>query len=126
MERNATKLTALLAVWGMVARRSISLATGGLVATTYPVSTTMAICRVNVGQIPEAVAECIHDRLRRGTVGQRGDGDEDDTCQREDIRVRKPLLRPTGQRLGDARQPLLRASILRWQMSFGQPSSLSR
>ena len=29
-----------------MARRSISLATGGLVATTYPVSTTMAICRV--------------------------------------------------------------------------------
>ena len=47
MDRNATKLTALLAVWGMVARRSISLATGGQVATTYPVSTTMAICRVN-------------------------------------------------------------------------------
>lgn len=31
----------------MVASRSISLATGGEVATTYPVSTTMAICRVN-------------------------------------------------------------------------------
>jgi hypothetical protein len=31
----------------MVARRSISLAAGGQVATTYPVSTTMAICRVN-------------------------------------------------------------------------------
>ena len=47
MDRNATKLTALLAVWGMVARRSINLAAGGDVATTYPVSTTMAICRVN-------------------------------------------------------------------------------
>ena len=50
MERSATKLTALFAVWGMVARRSINLATGGLVATTYPVSTTMAICRVNVAR----------------------------------------------------------------------------
>ena len=45
MARNATKLTALLAVWGIMARRSISLATGGEVATTYPVNTTMAICR---------------------------------------------------------------------------------
>ena len=63
------------------------------------------------GQIPEAVAEGIHDRLRRGAVGQRGDGDEDDACQGDDIRVRKPPLRPTGQRLGDPRQPLLGASI---------------
>src|SRR6478752_7347907 len=46
IDRHATKLTAVLADCGTVARRSISLATGGLVATTYPVSTTMAICKV--------------------------------------------------------------------------------
>jgi hypothetical protein len=42
-----TNATAPRAVDGTIAMREIALAAGGEVATMYPVSTTMAICRVN-------------------------------------------------------------------------------
>lgn len=50
MASTATKLTAPRAFCGTIARRSIMRATGGLVATTYPVNTTIAICSVKVAR----------------------------------------------------------------------------
>ena len=82
-------------------------ATGGEVATTYPVSTTIAICSVKVARSQKPPPKVSATVTGAGAVGHRGHRHEHHAGEGEDVGVGEPLLGPCRAALGEAREAAL-------------------